>query len=143
MSAVRLRPGVLVQLRRRSGLLQSQVADRLAGVSRKQSIGDWERGRAQPQPRFIPPLAAALGVTPLELLNVDAQDPPLQALRLAAGLSLQDLEVSSGISYTRCRRLEFGQVNSDIDEETALALAHALDVNALQVRRAVARSRQP
>lgn len=108
MSAVRLRPGLLAQLRRSTGLSQAEVAARVEGLQREQNLGDWERARAQPHPRFIPPLAAVLGVEPLSLLDVDPEDPPLEALRLAVGLSQLELEVRSGVHRTTYARLEKG-----------------------------------
>ncbi len=141
MSTVRLRPGLLVGLRQRAGLSQMQVAAQLDGLRRQQSVGDWERGRQQPAPRMIPALAVVLGVSPLELLDVDVHDPPLQALRLAAGLSLLELEAASGVSYSRCRRLEGGQIRDDLDEASTAALADALKVDTATAGRAVDRSR--
>jgi len=142
VSAVRLRPGVLAQLRRAAGLSQSEVARRLEGLRREQSLGDWERERQQPQPRFVPQLASVFGVSPLELLDVDVDDPPLQALRLSAGLSPEDLESLTGISRTTYSRLESGSRRGELSRATATNLAGSLRVDVERVVRAVQRSRK-
>ncbi len=142
MSVVRLRPGVLARLRRAADLSQPEVARRLEGLRREQNLGDWERERQQPQPRFIPLLASVFGVNPLELLDVDVDDPPLQALRLAAGLSLVELESLTGISRTTYYRLESGSRKGELDPVTATALAGSLKVDVERVARAAQRSRQ-
>src|SRR4051794_36722947 len=49
----------------------------------------WELGLEQPQPRLVPRLARALGLSPWELLNADEKAPSLADLRVAAGLTLQ------------------------------------------------------
>lgn len=61
---------------------QRQPADR---------IRDWERGAHAPQARYVPRLAAALGVDPVVLYDVDPTLPTLRVRRLARGLSLQQL----------------------------------------------------
>ncbi len=141
MSAVRLRPGLLAQLRRAAGLSQAEVAARVEGLQREQNLGDWERARAQPHPRFIPPLAAVLGVEPLSLMDVDPEDPPLEALRLAVGLSQLELEVRSGVHRTAYARLEKGTRQGEPETATVEALASALAVTPEQVARAARRSR--
>ncbi len=141
VSAVRLRPGLLAQLRRSAGLSQAEVAARVEGLQREQNLGDWERARAQPHPRFIPPLAAVLGVEPLSLLDVDPEDPPLEALRLAVGLSQLELEVRSGVHRTTYARLEKGTRQGEPEPATIEVLASALGVTPERFVRATRRSR--
>ena len=89
-------------------LSRSDLAER-AGVRSADRIRDWERGVHAPQARYVPRLAAALGVDPVELYDVDPARPPLQVLRLARGLSLQQLAAHAGVPVMTCQRLENGR----------------------------------
>ena len=73
----------------------------------------WETGLERPRPRFVPRLAVALGVNPLYLLDVDPDDPPLAALRLAAGLATNEV-TGPGLSVMTYVRLEAVSLCSDI-----------------------------
>ena len=57
-------------LRETKKLTQSQLADQL-GVSNK-TVSKWETGRGFPDSSLLQPLAAALGVSVIELLNGEA-----------------------------------------------------------------------
>jgi Helix-turn-helix domain len=89
-------------------------------------------GIDQPSATLLPRLATALGRSPLDLLDVDPTRPPLAALRLAAGLTLQVLATQTGISYNRCRRLEHGARVSTEEELRALASALRIDVGRIR-----------
>ncbi len=108
VSGARLRGDRVTQLRRAAGQRQVDLASRLG--TREQRVGEWERGTQQPHPRQLVALARELQVQPLQLLDVDADDPPLQALRLAAGLTLQEMAEASGLAFSTYRRLEVGAV---------------------------------
>ncbi len=82
-----------------------------------------------------------LGVEPLSLMDVDPEDPPLEALRLAVGLSQLELEVRSGVHRTAYARLEKGTRQGEPETATVEALASALAVTPEQVARAARRSR--
>lgn len=140
MAGARLRSQRVARLRTLAGWTQQQLAAEL-GASGRRRVGQWERGLEQPQPRFVPLLAAALQVEPLELLTVDRQDPPLLALRLAAGLTLTEVAAASGIPYSSYHRLEHGLVVADPAAATAKALARTFGVTNDQILRAAARSR--
>ena len=140
MAGARLRGQRVARLRTLAGWTQQQLAAEL-GASGRRRIGQWERGLEQPQPRFVPLLAAALQVEPLELLTVDRRDPPLLALRMAAGLTLTEVAAASGIPYTSYHRLEHGLVVADPAAATAKALARTFGVTNDQILRAVTRSR--
>lgn len=81
----KLRGARLAELRKAAGWRQADLAAQLG--TRDRRIGEWERGEQQPQPKQLVRVAAALGVHALDLLDVDPEDPPLLALRLAAGLT--------------------------------------------------------
>lgn len=139
MAEARLRAERLAALRRAAGLLQTELAAKLGTSDRR--VGEWERGQAQPQPRYLVAAAQALGVEVLELLDVDAHDPPLLALRLSAGLTLHQLAAASGIAVTTYVRLENGNGRGEPGPEMAQALAAGLGVTSDRVGQAIARSR--
>jgi transcriptional regulator with XRE-family HTH domain len=85
-------------------------------------------------------LAAALGVEPLELFDVDPADPPLSALRLAAGLSLPDMQPVAAVPVMTYQRLERGIGSAEPREDTVGAVATALGVTPERVRSAIAGS---
>lgn len=140
MAGARLRGLRVARLRILAGWTQRQLADELGALGRRR-VGQWERGLEQPQPRYLPLLAAALQVEPLELLAVDRNDPPLLALRLAAGLTLTEVAAGSGIPYSSYRRLEHGLIVADPTAVTAKDLASTFGVTTGQLLRAAARSR--
>ena len=59
--------GVIRALREKKKLTQSALADRI-GVSDK-AVSKWETGRGLPDITLLEPLAAALGVSVIELLR--------------------------------------------------------------------------
>lgn len=123
------------------GWLDPTAARGRARASGRRRVGQWERGLEQPQPKYLPLLAAALQVEPLELLTVDRHDPPLLALRLAAGLTLTEVAAASGIPYSSYHRLEHGLIIADTTAATTKALARKFGVTTDQILRAAARSR--
>lgn len=68
----------LNRLRRERGLTLADVADAL-GVS-KPTVWAWEKGKARPLPERLEPIAAALGVSPDELIEVSAAGAEAGAL---------------------------------------------------------------
>ena len=140
MARTAIRGGVLARSRKAAGWTQAQLAAQLGGAGRLR-VGQWERGLEQPQPRYIPRLAAALHLDALELLDVDAQKPPLQALRLAAGLTLTEVAAATGMAYSTYYRLENGLVRANPHPETTDAVAHALGRGTTDILRAIAQAR--
>lgn len=131
----------LAEARRAAGLTEEDLAGAI-GVSSGLRIRAWESGEAErPRPRFIPLLAEALGIDPLSLLDVDPEDPPLVALRVAAGKAIQDVCNELGMALMNYQRLESGIVAYELDESTAVGLADAFGVTAARVRAALRRSR--
>jgi len=135
-----IRGGLLARSRKTAGWTQAQLAAQLGAAGRLR-VGQWERGLEQPQPRYIPRLAAALHLDALELLDVDVQNPPLQALRLAAGLTLAEVAAATGMAYSTYCRLENGLVRANPHPETTDAVAHALGRGTTDILRAIAQTR--
>ena len=100
----------------------------------------WEMGLERPRPRFVPRLAVALGVNPLYLLDVDSDDPPLAALRMAAGLATNAV-TGPGLSVMTYVRLEDGRPGADPSDRVIAAISQALGVDISRVKAAVRRSR--
>ena len=141
MRGVKLRGDRVAELRRTARQRQVDLAVRLG--TREQRVGEWERGTQQPHPRQLVALARELQVPPLQLLDVDADDPPLEALRLAAGLTLQELAEVSGVPFSTYRRLEVGAVRGAPSLQTLGSLSAALQVSSERVAAALARSATP
>ena len=80
-----LRGDRLQAAREATGMSREELATKLE-LSSPVRVRVWEMGLERPRPRFVPRLAVALGVNPLYLLDVDPDDPPLAAPRVAAGL---------------------------------------------------------
>ena len=91
--------------------------------------------------RYLPAMAAALHMEALSLLDVDEQDPPLSALRMAAGLTVPEVVEASGIPYTTYYRVESGGVRGEPPTRLTKAVAHALRISPARLELAVARSR--
>src|SRR3712207_9275792 len=92
------------------GLSREELAAKLE-LSSPARIRVWETGLERPRPRFVPRLAAALGVDSLYLLDVDAGDPPLAALRPAAGFATNQV-TAPGLSVMTYARLDRKSVGS-------------------------------
>ena len=73
-----LRGDRLQAARESAGLSRDDLAERLE-LSSPARVRVWELGLERPRPRFVPRLAAAVGIEPLHLLDVDPDDPPPSA----------------------------------------------------------------
>lgn len=113
---------------------------RTLGLSGPARVRVWELGLEGPRPRFIPRLAAALGVEPLHLLDADPNDPPLAALRVAAGLATNEMG-APGVSVMTYVRLEDGRPGTEPSPSVVSAVAQVLGVAATRVEAAIRRSR--
>ncbi len=134
-----LRGDRLQAAREAMGLSREQLATKLE-LSSPSRIRVWETGLERPRPRFVPRLAAALGVDPLYLLDVDPDDPPLAALRLAAGLATNEV-TAPGLSVMTYVRLEDGRPGADPPIRLITAIAEVLCVDVPRVEAAVRRAR--
>lgn len=135
-----LRGDRLLAARKAAGMSRRDLAAALA-VPSPARIRLWESGLERPQPRFVPRLAATLGVDPLGLLDVDSEDPPLAALRLAAGLAANEMQ-APGVSVMTYMRLENGRTATDPPETVVSAVARLLDTDVTRVKAAIRRSRR-
>ncbi|MGY1634918.1 helix-turn-helix domain-containing protein [Geodermatophilus sp. SYSU D01186] len=134
-----LRGDRLQAARAAKGLTREELATELE-LSSPTRIRVWEAGLERPRPRYVPRLAAALGVDPLHLLDVDPDDPPLAALRLAAGLATNEV-TAPGMSVMTYVRLEDGRPGTEPTADVVAAVAGVLRVDANRVRAAIRRSR--
>jgi transcriptional regulator with XRE-family HTH domain len=134
-----LRGDRLQAAREAVGLTREALATKLE-LSSPVRIRVWETGLERPRPRFVPRLAAALGVDPLYLLDVALDDPPLAALRLAAGLATNEV-TAPGLSVMTYVRLEDGRPGADPSAKVIAAIADVLGVDGSRVEAAVRRSR--
>ncbi len=135
-----LRGDRLQAAREAMGLTREELAVRLE-LSSPARIRVWESGLERPRPRFVPRLAAALGVDPLHLLDVDPDDPPLAALRLVAGLATNEV-TAPGLSVMTFVRLEDGRPGTDPSDTVIIAIAEVLGMDVPRVEAAVRRSRR-
>lgn len=122
MPAPRFRRELLAELRERAGLTRTELARRV-GVASGERIGSWERGIDQPSAPYLPRLAQALGVEPIELLDVDVKAPTFTALRYVAGLTIEDLAKAVGVRYGVMQRIDRGVVEPPDDLVKRLAAA--------------------
>jgi transcriptional regulator with XRE-family HTH domain len=110
------------------------------GLSSPTRIRVWESGIERPRPRFVPRLAAVLGVEPLQLLDVDPEDPPLAALRVAAGLATNEMN-APGMSVMTYVRLEDGRPGPEPTVTVIAAIAAILRSDEALIQSAIRRSR--
>ena len=134
-----LRGDRLQAAREAMGLTREVLATKLE-LSSPVRIRVWETGLERPRPRFVPRLAAALGVDPVFLLDVDLDDPPLAALRLAAGLATNEV-TGPGLSVMTYVRLEDGRPGAGPSVRVIAVIAEVLGVDVPRVGAAVRRSR--
>jgi transcriptional regulator with XRE-family HTH domain len=134
-----LRGDRLQDAREAMGLTREDLATKLE-LSSPARIRVWEMGLERPRPRFVPRLVAALGADPFYLFDVDPDDPPLAALRLAAGLATNEV-TAPGVSVMTYVRLEDGRPGADPPARVIAAIAEVLGVDVARVEAAVRRSR--
>ena len=134
-----LRGDRLQAAREAIGLTREELATKLE-LSSPVRIRLWETGLERPRPRFVPRLAAALDVEPLRLLGIDLDDPPLAALRVAAGFATNEV-TAPGLSVMTYVRLEDGRPGAEPSAKVLAAIAEALSVDVPRVQAAVRRSR--
>lgn len=117
-------------LRERQALTQSALADRL-GVTPK-AVSKWETGRGLPDISLLEPLAQALGVSVIELL----QGKPIQNRNLSAHLLRSKLYVcpvcgnilhSTGEAMVSCCGITLPPLEGEAEDE-----AHTLTVEQVE-----------
>lgn len=140
VSVARVDGGKLAVARARAGLTQDELAKAI-GAAAGFRIWQWERGAEQPRPHFVPLLAKALGVPPLQLLDCDPSSPPISALRLAVGLTGSDVCNRAMLARMTYARLDQGVGSRPPAKSVVRALAEALGVTPAQVEAAIAQAR--
>lgn len=130
----------LLAAREAAGLSRDELTLRL-GMSTPIRIKLWEDGAERPRPSFVPLLAAAVGVDPLHLLDVDPQDPPLAALRIAAGLATTQM-ARPGLSVMSYQRIEGGQPRIEASDDIVTLIADVMQIDRRRVDAGIQRARR-
>ena len=138
MARPRFRGDRLRAAREAAGLTRKDLTLAL-GLSSPLRISQWEREFERPQPRYVPALAAALNVEPLHLLDVDPQDPPLAAIRIAAGKNITEMR-ADGMSFMTYQRIEDARPGVDISESVIAVIGDLLTIDRASVDAAVRRT---
>ncbi len=133
-SGSRLAAGRLV-----AGLTQERLAQLMH--TEQTRVSEWERGGVAPRPALIPRIAAAIGLDALEFLAGNSTSPSLEDMRLAAGLTMDELAAQIGISRNRYRGIEVGATRREPAKELVDALARVLAVPTTTVLRAIETAR--
>ena len=131
----------LAQARKEARLTQLAVAEQL-GLSSVTRVSLWERGAEQPSPRFIPALATLYGVSPLDLLVGDPQHPTISALRLAAGLTREDLWSRAQVSKMTYHRIDRGVGVRETDPSVVRAIGRILGLTEHAISDAIREARR-
>ncbi len=118
-----------------AGLTQERLAQLVQ--TEQTRVSEWERGVLTPRPNVMPKLAAAIGMDALEFLAADPAGPTLEDMRLAAGLTMQEVADHLGISLRRYRGVELGSTRRDPAESLIEELARTFAVPKVTVRRAI------
>ncbi len=130
----------LLAAREAAGLSREDLTLQL-GLSSPIRIKLWEEGAERPRPGFVPPLAGAVGVDPLHLLDVDPEDPPLAALRIAAGLATTDM-ARPGLSVMSYQRIEGGRPRIEASDEIVALIADVMRIETRRVDAGIQRARR-
>lgn len=125
----------LAAARHASGLTQTKLAQLMQ--TEQARVSEWERGVMTPRPNLIPRLAAAIGLDALEFLAADPGSPSLEDMRLAAGLTMQEVAVELETSLWRYRGIEIGSTRRDPPQWLLDGLARLFAVPVVTVQRAV------
>jgi len=141
VAVARLDGELLAQARGLAGLSQNALALKI-GASSGQRIWQWERGAEQPRPHFIPELAKVLDVAPLELLDGDPRRPTISALRLAVGLTRDEVLARARITKMTYNRIDRGVGARPPAPSIVRALAGVLGVTENEVVAAIERARE-
>lgn len=130
----------LLAAREAAGLSREELTLQL-GLSSPIRIKLWEEGAERPRPSFVPPLAASVNVDPLHLLDVDREDPPLAALRIAAGLATTQM-ARPGLSVMSYQRIEGGRPRVEASDELVALIADVMQIDPRRVDAGIRRARR-
>lgn len=142
LAIARLDGELLARARVAAGMTQPALALEL-GVSSGTRVWLWERGAEQPRPRFIPQMAKILGVEPLRLLEGDPERPTISALRLAAGLTRDEVWERARITKMTYHRIDRGVGVRAPDPSVVRSIAAVLRISEDETLAAIERARGP
>ncbi len=140
MAQPRFRGDRLRAAREAAGLTEKDLT-LILELSGPYRIKQWERGIERPQPRFVPRLAEAVRIHPLDLLDVDPKDPPLAAIRIAAGQGTKQMS-GPGMSFMTYQRIEDARSNTEVTDEMITAIAETLRTEPSRIEAAIVRTRR-
>jgi transcriptional regulator with XRE-family HTH domain len=132
---------VLARVRQAAGFTQDALALEI-GVSSGQRIWQWERGAEQPKPKFVPQLAKVLGVDPMALLDGDPERPTISALRLAAGLTRDEVWAAAQVTKMTYHRIDRGVGIRPLAPSVVHAIAQVIGVSEQDIVAAIDRARE-
>ena len=112
---------------------------RAVGIAGGERVSEWERGVAEPRARLVPRIAEALGVPPIELLELSA-GVDLRALRIIAGRSAPEVATSVNVSVHTYLRWEVGERLPLSDRRILIALSRQFGIPLRDVLDALART---
>lgn len=136
----RLDVAALRAARVRAGLTQHEFA-RLVGVAGGERVSRWELGTSSPRPEILRRIAATLDVSLADLVVAGAEPADLRGLRVAAGLSMEELATRVHVSKATLSRWESGHVVNAPARAALELLADSLAATVEDVERAFDRSR--
>jgi transcriptional regulator with XRE-family HTH domain len=140
LAVARLDGEQLARAREAAGLTQPALAAEL-GVASATRIWLWERGAEQPRPKFVPQMAKILGIKPLNLLEGDPTRPSISALRLAAGLTREEVWGRARITKMTYYRIDRGVGVRSPDPSVVRALATVFGIGESETLAAIKRAR--
>ena len=136
----RLDVAALRGARVRAGLTQHELA-RLVGVAGGERVSRWELGTSSPRPEILRRIAATLDVSLADLVVAGAEPADLRGLRVATGLSMEELATRVHVSKATLSRWESGHVANPPARAALQLLADSLAATVEDVERAFDRSR--
>lgn len=121
---------MIKELREKQGLTQAQLAEKLS-VSDK-SISKWETGRGYPDISMIEPLAAALGVSVIELLSGRSIENTNRGFNmLRAGFYIcpicGNVIFAAGEAVVSCHGIQLVRLEAEEADEAHTAMAEVIE----------------
>ena len=135
------RPAALRDARIAAGLTQHQLA-RAVGVAGGERVSRWELGTSAPRLHLVRRLATVLDVSAEQLLTSPSGPLGLRELRVAAGVSAQELAGRAQVSVPTVVRWESGRFVRLPPREVLELLAAGLGVPVGRVEAALLEARR-
>jgi len=131
-------PAHLRKLRKERGYSQGELA-RAAGIGTT-TLYHWEAESKSPQVDLLARVAAALGASVEQLVDVPEADRYPGDWRVLRGMTQPQLGRATGLSTPLVGRVERGEI--PLSDDVATRLAEALAISPTQLRAAYDRARQ-